>query len=115
MKKYQRYPEEFKHELIAKIDSGEITKATAAREHNIAPSLIDRWRDQIHNGTMIHRPSLKEKQLEKELDKYKKKVAELVIQNDLLKKLNATYPPLKKSNGYIVTGKKPEPSGQDVS
>jgi len=42
--------------------------------------------------------------LERELDRYKKKVGELVIQNELLKKLNETCASTKRSNGYVVTG-----------
>jgi transposase-like protein len=114
MGKNQKYTEEFKYELIGRIDRGEMTKAAASREHNIAPSLIDRWRDKIHNGTMISHATAREKQLEKELDKYKKKVGEMTIQIDLLKKINETYPALKKSNGYIVTGKNADQKGQDV-
>jgi len=57
--------------------------------------LLDRWQKQIHEGTLRSRPSAREKQLERELDLYKKKVGELSVQVDLLKKLN----------GYVVTGK----------
>lgn len=114
MKKYRQHTEEFKRTLIERIDKGEITKATAARENNISPTLLDRWREQIHEGTMTHRPTLHEKQLEKELDKYKKKVGELAVQIDLLKKLHATYPRSKRSAGYIFTGRTTDPDGQDV-
>jgi hypothetical protein len=42
--------------------------------------------------------------MERELDRYKKKVGELTIQNELLKKLNETYASTRRSNGYVVTG-----------
>lgn len=114
MKKYRQYTEDFKRTLIASIDNGETTRGAAAREHNLSTSLIDRWREQIHEGTLIHRLSPREKQLEKELDRYKKKVAELVIQNDLLKKLRETSPRSKRSSGYIVTGGNTDQNGLDV-
>ena len=39
MKKgYRRHDEEFKRELIARIDGGQITKAQAAREYSLWPS-----------------------------------------------------------------------------
>lgn len=50
MKKYRRFSEEFKRTLIAQIDSGAISKAAAAREHALSPSLLDRWQQQIHTG-----------------------------------------------------------------
>ena len=33
----------FKLDLCARIASGELTKAKVAREHNLAPSMLDRW------------------------------------------------------------------------
>ena len=39
MKKYRKYTNEFKQELVALIDSGQKTVAQAAREHDISPSL----------------------------------------------------------------------------
>ena len=85
MKKYRQFTEEFKRSLVAQIDSGAISKAAAARENNISPSLIDRWQQQIHDGRMQSRPTARERQLERELDHYKKKFGELTIQNELLK------------------------------
>ncbi|MEI6127143.1 MAG: hypothetical protein WCQ99_11385, partial [Pseudomonadota bacterium] len=56
-------------------------------------------------------PTAHERQLERELDRYKKKVGELTIQNKLLKKLNGTCASMRRSNGYIVTGKTTDQSG----
>jgi transposase len=109
MKKYRNHTDDFKQQLILEIYSGIISVSQAAREHNISPSLIDRWRTQIHNGTMRPHKTKLEKQLEKELEQYKIKVAELTMANDFLKKLqNSTH--MKKSNGYIVTPKKSDQS-----
>ena len=109
MKKYRTYTDEFKQGLIAQIDSGEITVSQASREHNISASLIDRWRKQIHEGTLKPHKTKREKELEKELERYKLKVAELTMINDLLKKINHSTR-MKKSNGYIVTPKKSDQS-----
>ena len=104
MKKYRRFDEDFKRDVVARIDSGAVTQAEVARDHSLSPSLIDRWQKQIHDGTMRPRPSAREKQLERELDIYKKKVGELSVQVDLLKKLKETSSGMRKSNGYVVTG-----------
>jgi transposase-like protein len=104
MKKYRHFTEEFKRGLIAQIDSNAISKAAAARENDISASLLDRWQQQIHEGKLQNRPSARERQLERELDRYKKKVGELTIQNELLKKLNETCASMRRSSGYIVTG-----------
>lgn len=104
MKKYRQFSEEFKRWLIAQIDSGGISKAAACREHEIFPSLLDRWQQQIHDGTLQARPTARERQMERELDRYKKKVGELRIQNELLKKLNETCASMRRLSGYVVTG-----------
>jgi transposase-like protein len=114
MKKYRYFSEEFKRALIAQIDSGAISKAAASREHSISPSLLDRWQQRIHEGTLQSRPSARERQLERELDRYKKKVGELTIQNELLKKLNETCASMRRSNGYVVTGTSTEQSKRGV-
>jgi hypothetical protein len=59
MKKYRRFTEEFKRSLVPQIDSGAISKAAASRENNISPSLIERWQQQIHEGTMQSRPTVR--------------------------------------------------------
>lgn len=114
MKKYRTFSEEFKRSLIAQIDSGAVTKTTAARENNLSPSLLDRWQRQIHEGSLRHRPTAREKQLERELDRYKRKVGELTVQIDLLKKINDYSASLRRSNGYVVTGGNTAASGRPV-
>lgn len=113
MKKYRSFDEEFKRDLIARIDSGAMTKSQAARENNLSSSLVDRWQKQIHEGTLRIRPSAREKQLERELDLYKKKVGELSVQVDLLKKLKEASASMRRSNGYVVTGNPSARSGKD--
>ena len=112
MKKYRHFDEEFKRDLIAPIDGGAMTKSQACREHNISQSLIDRWQGQIHEGSMRSRPSLREKQLERELETYKKKVGEQSVRIDLLKKVGEVSASMRKSNGYVVTGKPAGASGK---
>lgn len=110
MKKYRHFDEEFKRDLVARIDSGTLTASQACREHNLSPSLVDRWKRQIHEGTLRSKPSAREKQLERELEQYKKKVGELSMQVDLLKKIKEFSASMRKSNGYVVTGKPTAPS-----
>lgn len=114
MKQYRQHSEEFKRNLIHQLDGGAITKAGAIREHNLSGSLIDRWRRQVHEGTLKHLPTAKERQLEKELDKYKKKVGELSLEVDLLKKLKEYSLSMRRSNGYVVTGRNTDQSRKDV-
>jgi hypothetical protein len=86
MKKYRSFLNEFKRELISIIENGSLSHAEDMLFFLDAPSLIDRWRKQIQSNMIKDIPSVKEKQLEKELDKYKKKAGELTLQVDLFKK-----------------------------
>jgi transposase-like protein len=113
-KQYRRFEDEFKRNLIARIDSGELTKSQAARENNLSASVIDRWQRQIHEGSMRAHPNANEKKLIRELDMYKKKVGELTLEIDFLKKLDESLASMRKSSGYIVTGGNKERSGKDA-
>jgi transposase-like protein len=104
MKKYRHFPLEFKQRIVQEVESGFRTKAAIARDEKVSCSLIDRWRKQIREGTLIDHPTARERQLEKELDRYKKKVGELTLENDLLKKIDEYCRTMKRSNGFVVTG-----------
>lgn len=113
-KQYRHFEDDFKRNLVARIDSGEITKSQACRENQLSSSVLDRWQRQIHEGRMRAHPSANEKKLMRELDMYKKKVGELTLQIDLLKKLDESLASMKRSSGYIVTGGNTERSGKDA-
>ena len=55
-------------------------------------------------GTLVDHPSARERQLLKENDWYKKKVAEQAMEIDLLKKTDEYFRTMKRSNGFVVTG-----------
>ena len=110
MRKYRSYTEDFKRELLGRIERGEITQAEAAREQNISHSLIEKWIRQNRAGLLTGKTSIRERQLEKELDLYKRKVGELTVQVDFLKKLNEYSASLKKPSSSVVTGKNLEES-----
>lgn len=105
MRKYRSYTVEFKRTVVEEIDSGKKTQAAAAREYEIASSLIDRWREQIYAGTIKGVPTAKEKQLERELEKYKSKVGELTLFIDMLKKTQKDSLFMKKLRGSVITQK----------
>jgi transposase-like protein len=104
MKKYRHFTLEYKQGIVQEIESGLRSKAAIAREEKLASSLIDRWQEQYRVGTLKDHPSARERQLEKELDRYKKKVGELTVENDLLKKIDEYCRRMRKSNGYVATG-----------
>lgn len=50
MKPRRTYTREFKLDLCARIECGEITKAQASREHRLSPSVLDRWVSQFRES-----------------------------------------------------------------
>lgn len=105
MKKYSHHSLEYKQKILSELETGPRTKAQIAREENISPSLIDHWRKQSFTGILRDYPTPRERQLEKELDRYKKKVGELTLENDLLKKIADYSARMRKLNGSVVTEK----------
>jgi len=103
-KKYHSFNSEFKIELVADIDAGKYTVGEAAREHNISRTLVDRWLHQIHEGTFINRPTPREKQLEKELEKAQAKIGQMTMIIDALKKIQKIPQYTRRPNGCVVTG-----------
>jgi len=102
-KHYRTYSSEFKQKLVEEIDSGAVTLSEAARQHEISRSLIERWRAQIHGGTLLERPSSREKHSERELEKAQAKIGQLTMIIDTLKKIRKTSASTRESNGCVVT------------
>lgn len=105
VKKYRSFSHQFKKELVEQIDAGAISQGQAAREHEISPSLICRWMKQVHEDSLIEKPTAREKKLERELEQSKKKIGELTLLVDYLKKIEERSQRTKRSNSYVVTQK----------
>jgi len=114
MKKYRQFPLEYKQRIVNEIETGLRSKAAIAREEHLPGSLIDRWQKQVQTGTLIDHPSARERQLMKENDWYKKKVAEQAMEIDLLKKIEEYSARMRKSSGYVVTGRNMAELRKDV-
>ena len=113
-KKYRTYSYQFKKELVEQIDAGVISQGQAARENDISPSLITRWMTQVHEGSLIEKPTAREKKLERELEHYKKKVGELTVLADYLKKIAECSQRMKRLNSCVVTQKTLDRSKEPV-
>src|SRR5262245_49519940 len=71
----RKFEVDFKRQLVAQIEAGELSMAQAARDYQLAHSVLERWRAQYRNNTLIDRPSDRERQLEAENQKLKKDAA----------------------------------------
>jgi transposase-like protein len=114
MKKYRHFSLEFKERIVQEIESGFRSKSAVAREEKLSSSLIDRWQKQFREGILRDHPTSQERQLTKELDWYKKKVAEQAMAIDFLKKADEYSRRMRRSNSFIVTGRNAAELRKDV-
>jgi len=101
----RKFEVEFKRQLIAQIEAGQLTMAQAAREYQLAPSVVERWRAQYRNNALLDRPSNRERQLEAENEKLKAKIGDLVMQMEHLKKLQTWVQQQRNVDTSVITAK----------
>lgn len=94
----------FKRQLIAQIESGEITISEAARVHELSPTVITYWRKQFGQGTLVDGPSPREKQLERDNEKLLAQIGRLTMEIDNLKKLDRWRQKRKEPSSSVITG-----------
>jgi len=116
MSKRKQYDSELKKRIVQEYiftgNAGQI-----AEREGLEPGQIYRWKYQLENRKKIDRveqiqnddPSLSYEQarrireLEEELADSQKKMAQLLLENDLLKKIHPNLQYEKRSSGYIAT------------
>lgn len=99
----RKYDAAFKRKLVNQIQANEITISEASRTHDISRTLIDLWVRKFNEGTLADSPSAKEKVLEKEVHKLKAKVGELVMEIELLKKIQRYARQRRKEDTSVIT------------
>jgi transposase-like protein len=101
----RKFEADYKRQLIAQIEAGAMTVAQAARDQQLSRSLVERWRNQYRNNTLVDRPSSRERQLEAENEKLKAKIGDLVMQMEHIKKLQAWVQRKKNADTSVITAK----------
>jgi transposase-like protein len=101
----RKFEVEFKRRLVEQIASGQITLSAAARQYQVSPSVIQRWRTQYEANQLVDRPSSHERALEAENERLKAKVGDLVMQIDHLKKLQSWMERNRNVDTAVITGK----------
>lgn len=110
----RKFSEEVKRQAVDDYTSGRKSAAEVAHEIGVAQGLVYQWKIQLEEKRVKGRVSELEssgmsptearhmQRLEAENEELKKKLAEQVIVNDLLKKLqtSANYQQLKNASGY---------------
>ena len=95
----------FKRQVVEEVESGLITKHGAARKYEISDGVIERWMSKYHAGTLTDKPSNEEKALKAENERSKAKVGELIMQIDILKKMEDYARQKRREDTCVITGK----------
>jgi len=101
----RKFEVDFKRQLVAQIEAGELSMAQAARDYQLAHSVLERWRVQYRNNSLADPPSARERQLEAENQKLKAKIGDLVMQMDHLKKLQTWVQQQRNADTSVITAK----------
>jgi transposase-like protein len=115
-KSRKSYDLEYKRRIVQEYLRGEITSKALADREGIERGQIYNWKTQLEVRAKYARieeiadtegVSLDQarqiRELEEELDASQKKIAQLVLENDLLKKIQPSSVFARKSSGYIET------------
>lgn len=117
MKKHRtNYDLEYKRRIVGEYLSGTISARDLAEREGLERGQIYKWRVQLDERARLERigeiaeeqgvsveQARRIRELEEELAETQKKLAQTVLENDLLKKLQPNSPFARKSSGYIET------------
>jgi transposase-like protein len=116
----RKFSTEDKHKAVDAYMSGEKSVVEIAADLQVSPELIYKWKsnfelerkrsgiNKLTDSGISRAAALKIQQQEDEIAHYQKKVAELTLINDLLKKLQTSPPSVRENElaGLIATFKK---------
>ena len=94
---------EFKQNVLADVSNG-MSLSEAGRKYSVAPILISRWRENFLGGRLVATPTKREKELEKELDRYKKLLAEAHAEREFLKNFQTQQRLMQKFTTSAISG-----------
>jgi len=101
----RKFEVEFKRQVAEQIELGRLTVGQAAREYQISPSAIDRWRKRFRENRLVDKPSSRERMLEAENERLKAKIGDLVMQIEHQKKLQEYIERSRSVDTSVITAK----------
>lgn len=94
---------EFKQKVLVDVHGG-MSLSEAGRKYSVAPILISQWRQKFLEGNLAATSTKREKELEKELDRYKKLLAEAHAEREFLKSFQARQRLMRKLDTSAISG-----------
>jgi transposase-like protein len=115
-KSRKSYDIEYKRRIVQEYLRGEITAKVLAEREGLERGQIYNWKVQLEERARDARietiadtegvsfdQARKIRELEEELEATQKKLAQTILECDLLKKVHQNYPSARRSSGYIET------------
>jgi transposase-like protein len=112
--RYRRHSTTFKLELVRAYLNGEGGYKTIARKHDISHALLMIWVEKYQRGDLTEEIEGEEnsREYEVKIAALERKIGQLVMELDLLKKRNPTFPSAEPLS--IVSGPPDAASGRDA-
>ena len=116
MRARRRYSEEFKRQVCKEYLSQHARVVQLSRCHELSPSLIRIWIRKYAQGGYAGdvRPSAQEKQLAARVAELERKIGQLTLENDLLKKLEVHARRQTSARPAVLSGPEPSRSRKDA-
>ena len=100
MRSRRTFSTEFKRQIVEEILSGASTTAAQCRKHSIAYPVVARWKKDYAMGRLDNEPTIEAGYQEK-IAKLERKVGQLTMEIDLLKKVAQHAHSQQKKNVHI--------------
>lgn len=98
----RKFDIQFKTQVVQAIQSGQSVKEIC-QEQQLNRQTVERWVEKYTQGRLTAGPTLREKSLEKENEKLKAKIGDLVVQIDLLKKFHEEIRRKRSVDSSVLT------------
>jgi transposase-like protein len=113
---YRRHSGEFKHQLCADIRGGKIGRREAMRTHGLSANLLQVWLSQYDRGDLNEESAAASMvaEYEAKIAALERKVGQLTMEIDLLKKTPRLHLVSNNESSSLVTGPRAARSGEDA-
>lgn len=115
-RQHRRYSTEFKLQVVKAYLEGEGSLKAIARRYEISHTVILFWLDKQRRGALTEEDNLEEKvrDYEAKIAALERKVGQLTMELDVLKKLGPSNPSPSGAKPSIVSGPAASPSAKDA-
>lgn len=104
VRKRKHYEVGFKRQVVAELETGKMSLSGASKKYEVSPITLRNWQKKFAEGRLQDGPTRREKELEKELERYKVLLAEAHAEREFVKKVNQSLERSEKLKSAVVSG-----------